>query len=156
MFKLQIFCTNMTFVLRLTINIRKSHLHLQCTLQLVWKDRVFFFFPFLLHSSLCPRQHRKCELSIRLVYPPFFCKLRSSSDPTNKNLREMGLEIQRVCLQRLKILHVFIYICIYIRNYRYYHLAKYWPFVLNRPVWIAWSATAQKKTSRNVMVPCTL
>ena len=34
------------------------------------------------------------QRAIRLVYPPFLCKLHSSSNPTNKNLTELGLETQ--------------------------------------------------------------
>jgi len=39
------------------------------------------------------QQHPKCERAIRLVYPPFLCKPRSSSKPQqNKNLTELYLE----------------------------------------------------------------
>jgi hypothetical protein len=37
---------------------------------------------------LCGQQHANCERSIHLVYPLFFCKLRSSSNPTNKNVKQ--------------------------------------------------------------------
>jgi hypothetical protein len=100
---------------------------------------------FFLHFSLCPWQHLKCELSIRLVYPIFFCKLRSSSDPTNKNLREKGLEIQQLCLGKDWKLYICSYNFFFIMTDRYYHLAKYWPFLLNHPVWIIWSATIQTR-----------
>ena len=33
------------------------------------------------------QQHPKCEWEIRLVYQNFFCKLTSSSSPTNKNIK---------------------------------------------------------------------
>jgi hypothetical protein len=36
----------------------------------------------------------KYEPAIRPVYPSIFCELHPSSNPTNKNLRELGLEIQ--------------------------------------------------------------
>jgi hypothetical protein len=31
--------------------------------------------------------------AIRLLHPPFFCKLLSSSNPTNKNVTELCSEI---------------------------------------------------------------
>jgi hypothetical protein len=47
-----------------------------------------------LDVSLCRQQRPKCDPVIRPVCPPLLCKLRSSSNPTNKNLTELGLEIQ--------------------------------------------------------------
>jgi len=76
------------------INIRKSHSQLQqCTLQFVCEDRVLFV-RVDLHVSLCGQQEPKCKRAICLVYPHFFYKLRFSSNPTNKNLMELCLEIQ--------------------------------------------------------------
>jgi hypothetical protein len=44
------------------------------------------------------------------MYPPLFCKLRSSSNPTNKNLTDLGLEIQTaVFRQRFRIRRRFIW-----------------------------------------------
>jgi hypothetical protein len=83
----------MTNLLQFTINVRKFHRQPSRTLQLVCEDRVFFV-GIDLHVSLCGHQHPKCERAIRLVYPPFFCKRCSSSNPTNKNLTELDLEIQ--------------------------------------------------------------
>ena len=40
-----------------------------------------------LQVSAGGQQHPKCQRTIRIVNPPFFWKLRSSSDPINKNLR---------------------------------------------------------------------
>jgi hypothetical protein len=49
-----------------------------------------------IHVSSCWQHHPYCERAIRLVYPPFFCTLRSSYRPTNKTLVELGLDIQTV------------------------------------------------------------
>ena len=63
------------------------------TLQLVYEDRRLFV-SVDLHLSLCWQQHTKSEQAIRLVYPPLIRKLRSSPNPTNKSLTELGLKIQ--------------------------------------------------------------
>ena len=42
------------------------------------------------HVSLCWQHHPKCEQAIRLAYPPFFCKLLPSSNPTNKKSKGTG------------------------------------------------------------------
>ena len=39
-----------------------------------------------LHVSSCGQQHSKCERSNCLTYPSLYCKLRTSSNLTNKNL----------------------------------------------------------------------
>ena len=44
--------------------------------------------------SLWGQLHPKCERAIRLVYPPFFCKLRPSPSKRNKTVTALGLEIQ--------------------------------------------------------------
>jgi len=38
-------------------------------------------------SCLCGQQHPKCGRAIRLVCPPFFCKLRSSVNPRGKKFK---------------------------------------------------------------------
>jgi hypothetical protein len=48
-----------------------------------------------LHVSFPGQQYPKCKRVVRLLYPPFFCKLRCSSNLTNKNVRDLDLEIQR-------------------------------------------------------------
>jgi hypothetical protein len=63
-------------LLQFTIYGRISHRQIQFTLQLVCEARVLFL-PVDLRVSLRGQQHPACELSIRLVYPPFFCKLGS-------------------------------------------------------------------------------
>ena len=73
------------------------------------EDRVFFVWVDL-HVSLCWQQHPYCERAIRLVYPHFFCSLRSSSRPTNINLADLGLEIGTApSRQPFTIRHVFIW-----------------------------------------------
>jgi hypothetical protein len=51
----------------------------------------------VLQVYLCGHQHPECERAIRLICSPFFCKLRSSSDPTNKHLtcQRQGRDEQR-------------------------------------------------------------
>jgi hypothetical protein len=55
--------------------------------------------------------YAECEPAIRLVrvYPPVFCKHRSSFNPTNKNIMELGLEIQTIPPRLpLRIRHTFM------------------------------------------------
>jgi hypothetical protein len=94
LFKWQICYPEMTQLLHFAINVRKSHRQPPCTLQLVHENRVLFVWVDF-QVSLCRQQHPKCELASRLVYP-LFCflgKLRSSSNPSNKNLTNSGQEI---------------------------------------------------------------
>jgi hypothetical protein len=66
----------------------------------VWSD---------LHFSLGRQQRPKCDRALRLVRPPIFLKLRSSSNPTNKNVTSSGLEISTVLSRwplRIKITFV--------------------------------------------------
>ena len=73
----------MTDLLQFTTNVRKSHRQTQCTLQLPCEDRVLFVWRDL-DVCLSGQQHPKWGRPIRLVHPPFFCKLQSSSNPTKK------------------------------------------------------------------------
>lgn len=57
----------------------------QCTSQLMYENCVFVFWVY--HFPLCRQQHPECERTIRLVYPTFVCKFRSSSTSTEENLR---------------------------------------------------------------------
>ena len=79
--------------LQFTLIFRKSHRQPQRTLQLMCEDRVLFVW-LDLHVSLCGPQHPKYEPAIRLVYPPLVCKLPPSSNSTNKNLIDLGMQIQ--------------------------------------------------------------
>jgi len=97
MFKRKICYTKMTNLLQITINVHKSHRPPQCTLQLVCEDRVLFV-SVDLHVYLCGQQHPYFERTILLVYPPFFCKRPTSSNPTTKNLTELGLEFKHLYL----------------------------------------------------------
>ena len=63
---------------------------------LVCEDRVLFVWVDL-HMSSCWQQHPYCERAIRLAYPPFFCKLRSSSNPTIKYLTELVCRFKQFC-----------------------------------------------------------
>jgi hypothetical protein len=85
--------TEVTSLLQFTINVRKLYRRSQFSLQLVCEDRVLLVVGSL-HLSLCGQQHPKCEPAIHLVYPPFICKRRSSSNPTNEILRLLVLEFQ--------------------------------------------------------------
>ena len=76
----------MTNLLRFTVNARKSHHQPQCNLKLLREDGVFFVWVDL-HVSLCGQQHPKCHREIRLMRPNFFCNLRSTSNPSYKNLK---------------------------------------------------------------------
>jgi hypothetical protein len=75
----------MTDLTQFTINARKSHRQPQCISQILCEDRVFFV-SVDFYVSLCGQQHPKCEPPILLMYPLFFCKLRSSSIPRAKQL----------------------------------------------------------------------
>jgi hypothetical protein len=68
---------------RFTINVRKSHRHTQRTLHLVCKDRVLFVGEDR-HVVVCGERHQNSERAIRVVYPPFFCRRRSSSNLTKQ------------------------------------------------------------------------
>jgi hypothetical protein len=46
------------------------------------------------HLSLCRQQHPKCQRATRLELSSFFPKLRPLSNPTNKNLTQLILEIE--------------------------------------------------------------
>jgi len=70
----------------------KSHRQRQFTLQLLWEDGVFVWVH--LDIYFCGQQNPKCEWAIHLVYPPFIRKRHPSSNYRNKNLTELGLEIQ--------------------------------------------------------------
>ena len=96
MFKWQTGNTDMTNLLQLTISLQKSHQN-QHTLQPTCKGRTFFIWADI-HISSCGQQHPKCEPAIRLMYPPLFCKLHSSSNPTNKNLKSYAWGFKQLYL----------------------------------------------------------
>jgi hypothetical protein len=76
-------------MLHFKTNARKSYRQPQCTLQLVYEDRVLFVW--VDHVSLCGQQHPNCVLAISLVHPPFFRILRSSSNATKLQRRSKKL-----------------------------------------------------------------
>ena len=122
----------MTHLLQFTINVRKSHRQPQRTSQLVSEDRVLIVW-LDLRVSLRGQQHPYCERAICLLYPPFFCKIRPSSKSTNKNLTELGLEIQTVLT------------CSYV------HCNENW--VLNAEYWEYW-VLAYLKKKKLFLLPC--
>jgi hypothetical protein len=87
--------------------------------------RILRFF----HLYFCEQQHPKFVLCIHLSI------VNSVLHPTPEtNLKELGVEIQIFLSRRtLRIRHIFL------RNVfhsgRYYHLSKYWPLLLNHPVY---------------------
>jgi hypothetical protein len=99
---------------RFTMSVYKFHRQIQCSLQLVCEDRVLLselIFTFIFMGSSV---QNASERAIRLVYPPLFCKIRSSSNPTNMNLTDLGLEVQ-IALARYSQTS-------FSHNDRYYHL----------------------------------
>ena len=112
----------------------KPHRQPQFTLQLVCEDRVLFV-SVDLHVSLCSQQHPKCERAIRLLYPNFFCQLRSSSDLTNKNKTYFDLEVQTAASRYpFRIRHMFIWISFPQR--RIISHQKYWLFPMCQSFWL--------------------
>ena len=99
--------TDMTNLLQLTINLQKSH-QTQRTLQPMCKGRMLFIWVDI-HISSRGQQHPKCEPAIRLVYPPLFCKLHSSSNPTNKNLQRYTRRFKQLYFSNHSELDKFIW-----------------------------------------------
>jgi len=111
-----------TNLLQITRNIRKCHRQLQiiatrvrrwCVLRLSWSSRFFM--------------RRKCERALRLVYPPFSCKIRYSSNLQNKNLTDSN-SFKSVTIQNVGM----NFSC---HSDQHCRLPKYWPLLLNHPVW---------------------
>ena len=100
----------MTDLLVFKINFLKSHLSTSVhfatgvgrrsrVVLLMWSSRFF-----------TRAAASKMGASNSSVYPPSFCKLRSSSNPTKKNLEELRLETQTALSRKpLKIRHVLIW-----------------------------------------------
>jgi len=65
-------------------NVMKSHRQPEWTLRVEWEDRMLYAWVDL-HVSVCGQQHPKCERAIRLMYPPFFFKLRFIQTHTQKS-----------------------------------------------------------------------
>jgi hypothetical protein len=78
---------------------------------------------------------------IRFVYPPSFCKIRSSSNARNRNLTQLGLEIQTalfsITIQHNTHTHTRSNE-LFAHNYRYHSLPIYWTVLLNHPVYTPW------------------
>ena len=76
-------------------NERSKNPHRQpvsATLQFVYEDRMLLVWVDI-QDYLCSQQHPKCSNFSRAS---FFFKLNSSSNPTNKNVTELGVEMQTV------------------------------------------------------------
>ena len=97
--KWRIWYTQMTDLLRFTISVPNSHRQPERTSQLVCEDRVLFVWVDI-HVSLCRQQRPKCWQAVSLVCPPFFCKLRCSSNRTNKIInKQMDIKGKAMPLQ---------------------------------------------------------
>jgi len=68
--------------------------------QLCAKIVCFFFVWVDVYIYLCGEENVTYKRAIHLVRPHFFRKLRHSSKPTNKNLTQIGLEIQTAISQQ--------------------------------------------------------
>jgi hypothetical protein len=77
----------MNILLQFPVPARKFHRYPECTFPLFCEDPMLFAWVDS-RIYLCVRQHPKYEQAIRLVLPPLFYKLLSSSYPTNKNQTE--------------------------------------------------------------------
>ena len=71
----------MTDFLQLTISFRKFPRQHDGALQLA------FCMSELIFTFLCGQQHQKCERAIRLLYPPFICKLHSSAEQKSSEIQ---------------------------------------------------------------------
>jgi hypothetical protein len=133
LFKRQIRNTKMTDLLQSTTNVPKippsTSVHFatrvrRCrVVRLSWSSR-FFMQP----------AHPKCQPTNCLLYPPLFCKLYPSSNPTNKNDGDRSGDSNistSVTVRNLTHVHWKHFS----HTYRYYHLPKQWPFLLNHPVY---------------------
>ena len=100
----QIWYTEMTNLSQFAGNVLKSHRQPQCTSQLSCESRVFFV-KVVLRVYLWGQQHPKCQRSICLLYPPFFCTLRFSSNLTNKNWTDSNSSLS---LGNHTALHMFL------------------------------------------------
>jgi hypothetical protein len=93
-----------------------------------------FFVRVYLHFPLWGYHYPKCERAVRLVYPPFFCTLRSSSNPTKKKTNGMRPVDWNSSLHN----HWQSDTCLYdffSCNDRCYRLPNYWPFLVHHPVY---------------------
>jgi len=87
--------TAMRNLLQFTINVQKSQHIINAQYNWWVQDRVRFICIYL-HVSLCGQQHPEWKQAIHIMHSPFFCKLRSSSNPTHTNLTVSSLETETV------------------------------------------------------------
>jgi len=100
-------------------------MQLQCTLQIMREDRVFFDFELIFTFLYAGRQqYQKCERAIRLVYPPLSCELPSLSNATKISNGVRSVDSNSpVFLSIHNYTHVHMNLFSY--NDRYYHFPKY-------------------------------
>ena len=98
------------------------------------EDRMLFLWVYFC-VSLCRQQHPKCKQAIRLVYAPFFCKLRSSSKSLKQKSKGVVLEISTApsssafrIIRHMFTCNFFLTISDIITP------PDYWPSHLNHPV----------------------
>jgi len=131
MFQWQTVDTDMTNSLQLTINLQKSH-QTQRTLRPVCKGRTLLI-RVDIHISSCGQRQPKCEPAICLVYPPLFCNLHSSSNPTNKNLQRYTWRFKQLYFSNHSELDN-VHMNFSSHNDRDCCPQKYWYFPSNHPV----------------------
>jgi hypothetical protein len=88
--------TEMTDLLQFIVNVRKfdSNLSALCCSCAKVAGCVSDLILMFLQDGSNTKKKKKLERATLLVRPPFFCKLRPSSNRTNKSLTELGLEIR--------------------------------------------------------------
>lgn len=92
MFKWQICCTEITNLLQFTTDVQKSHCQLQCTLQLIFENRVLF----IKSSCLCFFM-RTATSKMQLSSSCAFTFLLLFIQPNSKNLMLQGRGMDEEC-----------------------------------------------------------
>lgn len=130
------------------------NLNLTFTWQICYGSQNMFGNSTIILNSFCNSRAKIACLSTELIFrflylssniqnaseqfvspPPFFRRLRYLTNPRNKNLRELGPEIQTALFRETcGIRDTWIYISLSHKE-RCHHLPNYWPFLLNHPVW---------------------
>ena len=79
--------------------------------------------------------HQKSERAIRLLYPPLYCKLASSSNTTNKNLLGLRSGDSNISLSVTVQNQIHIHMKVLSHNYHCYYVLDYLHFLLNYSVY---------------------
>ena len=109
MFKCQICCTYITNLLQFATNVRKTQRQPQRILQTVCEDRVLV--ESIFHFSLCRQPHGKGERAIHVLYPLFFCNLRSASNHTHTHTHTHHVSILTWSRTTLDIVRYVYHFC---------------------------------------------